>query len=196
MNIFALDLDPTKIPELLIDNYVNRLLSEGTICFMNAVYYNFYNVARASVDPITLEEFRESITYGIYPAAKNTWFVTQNNTRSKLSWLYLYLLELHKEYKYRFDKEHKCGIIIENFNKDLVCIHKHRAYMIMDVSINNKHPQEFIRENPVESYRAYYRYKVKMLLEKSKTNKAVQRIQFTRREIPEMLKDIFLECGG
>jgi hypothetical protein len=65
--------------------------------------------------------------------------------------------------------------------------------LIEDVPMNDKMPYPYNLSNRtnVGNYRAYYVHKVTTLLDRSRHNSHVRGIQFTSREIPEMLKEVF-----
>lgn len=183
MNIFGLSRNPYHIPPLLIDNYVNRLLSEGTICLCNGLYWS-------GID--------ETIQYGIFKGGKNIWFTRWlSESPNNFHWLYNYLLALHLEFKYRFHKPHKCGLMIEGMPiecpKSYLHIIRGDFTLIEDVPMNDKmpYPYNLSGVTNVDNYLAYYIYKVATLLDRSRHNSHVRGIKFTSREIPKILKEVF-----
>jgi hypothetical protein len=153
MNIFVLDENPSLCAEYHCDKHVVKMILETCQLLCSAYYFqeNMDNVKNIDIYKLTHKNHPCSI-----------W------VRQSLSnWLWLKNLgiELYKEYKYRYGKQHKSGEIIISLPTP----------NIKDFGLTNMPqamPEIYKKDNVVEAYRDYYR------------NEKTNILKYTNRSIP------------
>lgn len=163
MNIFFLDENIEKNVKMYCDQHCRKMLVE-TAQLLSFVYYF---TGQKNLAPYKL-------THPNHPCAK--W------TRENLNnWILLLNLgkALHKEYQYRFAKNHKSGILIDEYFKIPDLPNKEMTNPPIVVS-----PESLIINDIYESYRNLYIHK--FLLWKTKN----MNMLWTKRDIPYFIKNI------
>lgn len=133
MNIFVLDLDHTKCAEYHVDRHCVKMILEYAQLLSTAVNMN------GGIAPYRT-------THKNHPCA--IWA-----RESKDNWLWLQKLgsALHTEYKYRYGKEHKSGLVVENL----------KCPDLPDIGLTpfaQAMPPEYKNSDAVTAYRTYYKY--------------------------------------
>lgn len=176
MNIFAVDDDPARCAEYMVDKHVVKMILET--CQLLSTAHRLLdgteyldktktgrNVKRWRL-PDDREQHLYSATHIHHPSA--VWCRTNNNN---YIWLYCHLLALFNEYTYRYGKRHKCEAMIDWL--------KSAPYNISTgylTPVTPAMPDEYkVPNNSIESYRNYYR------IAKSRMHK------WTKREPPKWL---------
>lgn len=134
MNIFATDYSPIKAAQNLADVHVIKMTLESA------------QLLCTYLDSIGVDTPYKP-THKNHPC--NIW-VRQN--QCNLLWLYAHFKALLKEYTHRYNKQHKCSELLPLFNE---------FFGFMD-DVSNLSPfvlcmpDEYKKEDTVQSYRAYY----------------------------------------
>lgn len=133
MNIFVLDFDPRKAAEYHCDRHVPKMILESTQ-MLSTVLNGPYKPTHQN-HPCTLW-VGESIDNAL--------------------WLFDLAYALHHEWQKRWNhaREHKCVEILDGLKKELASL---PAVGLTPFALAM--PIEFKTNDPVESYRAYYRSK-------------------------------------
>ena len=150
MNIFVLDLDPKKCAQYHVNSHVSKMILEETQIMCTIL--NEMGIATG---------YRST-------HAKHPCTVWAKSSLSNYMWLRELALELHKEFQYRYGKQHKSGILAE-----LLPIPN-----LPDIGMTpfaQAMPEMFRESNAVQAYRDYYKFG------KTKLHK------YTKREQPSWL---------
>lgn len=136
MNIFVLDKDMKKSAEYTCDKHVIKMTLEHLQLLCSAYYYT----GQEHLSPYGL-------THKNHPMA-----IWVRESLSNWIWLRDYNLVMNEEYKYRYGKDHACGILTKNLITP----------NLKDIGLTNIPlcmPEEYRVENdPVQSYRNFYIY--------------------------------------
>ena len=176
MNIFALDSDPIKSAQMMVDKHVVKMILETAQLLSTAhrildgTEYIDKSKTGRNVRRWRLADEREhhlySATHINHPSA--VWCRATNNN---YNWLYCHFVGLLSEYSYRYGKIHKCQsmvpwLMMPPKNIDV-------GYL---TPVTPAMPDEYkVPHNSVASYRNYYRG-------------AKQRMhKWTKREVPEWI---------
>lgn len=163
MNIFAVDLDPVKSAQSLIDAHVNKMIIEG--CQMLA---NCYTIDRLKEAPLTANGTPRKYSYLHHPCSKWALLSLEN-----FEWLLNHTRALLEERKFRFDAGHFCSSFIswcEHNRPDLPSIGLTKFAQAM--------PDEYKDDDSIVAYQKYY-------LNAKKTNKAGKNMfVWTKRQPP------------
>jgi len=138
MNIFVLDTDVRKCAEYHVDKHCVKMILETTQLLNNALIANDENYT-----PV----YRQ--THKNHPAS-----IWASKSRENFTWLLSLGYALCDEYFYRYHKTHKCFGVMLNFEKDM------RWLKIPSEGITpfvKCMPDQYKTEDPVQSYRNYYR---------------------------------------
>lgn len=138
MNIFALDTDVVKCAQYHLDKHCVKMILESTQLLNNAL--------------ITHNIFYTPIykpTHLKHPASIWTTLSKEN-----FDWLTNLALALCDEYTYRYNKKHKCQEYIEYFKASSHRLQIPSRGLMPFVKCM---PEQYKVEDPVESYRNYYR---------------------------------------
>ena len=138
MNIFVLDTDVTKCAQAHLDKHCVKMILESTQLLNNALIAN---------DDSYVPVYKQ--THKNHPASLWTAQSLQN-----FEWLNDLALALCKEYTYRYGKTHKCQAILERFHTS---VSKLKIPNIGLTPFAKCMPNQYKVEDPVASYRNYYR---------------------------------------
>jgi len=161
MNIFFLDSCPVNSAQYLCDKHVVKMVLESAQLLSTA--WRLLNK-----DFITDSIFYK-ITHKNHPCS-----VWVRNNSANYNWVCKHALALCYEYKYRYNKNHKCYpiIVLANLNRP-----QFKIYTTYISKPPLAMPDKYKSENYVRSYRDYY------LGEKMKFAK------WTKRNIPFWIKE-------
>ena len=176
MNIFALDSDPIKSAQMMVDKHVVKMILETAQLLSTAhrildgTEYIDKSKTGRNVRRWRLPDARETVLYSAthinHPSA--VWCRATNNN---YNWLFCHFGGLLHEYTYRYGRIHKCedmvvALMQPPFNIDV-------GYL---TPVTPAMPDEYkVPHNSVASYRNYYRG-------------AKQRMhKWTKREVPEWI---------
>lgn len=129
MNIFVLDLDPTKAAQYQCDRHVVKMVLESAQLLCSAH-----------------ESAPYKRTHYNHPCA-----VWTRSSMSNYKWLLSHAYALAAEYKQRYGKEHKCVEVLD-WCRD-------NDPMILDLGLTpfaQAMPDQYKNEDPVVAYRSYY----------------------------------------
>lgn len=176
MNIFAVDDDPSRCAEYMVDKHVVKMILETAQLLSTAhrildgtEYIDKTKTGR-NVKRWRLSDDRETHLYSAthinHPSA--VWCRANNNN---YTWLYVHFLSLLNEYTYRYGKRHKCEAMVDWL--------KSAPYNIPTgylTPVTPAMPDEYkVPNDSIESYRNYYR------VAKARMHK------WTKREPPKWL---------
>ena len=159
MQLFVLDYDPAEATRMLCDVHLRKM------CLETAQILSALLIRRGLLRSPGMPK----------PFNLNHPVITALNTPFKINWLLRYNENLHREFVFRFGKNHAyrnlCGI----YSAKLYCYEKTAE----DWSFCRNF-KEFTSSEPdiVPAYRAYYRFKKSIL----------KRWHYTRRSEPDWLK--------
>lgn len=156
MNIFVLDENPYRAAQSLCDIHINKMVLETAqlLC----TYLNEKGITTPYKS-----------THINHPC--NVW-LRENDIN--VDWLCWYFGAITDEYRFRYNKNHKCQIdLIDLFYKNIDVMKKSENYKIDFVQVM---PDDFKRDNAIEAYRSYY-------ISKQYTMK--RKMKWTNRNIPE-----------
>ena len=166
MNIFAVDKDPVVAAESLCNSHVVKMILESAQLLFTA---------HRVLDPDkTMPEGAYKATHINHPSAK--WV---REGEYNYLWLYWHYVSLLEEYTYRYGKTHKCAMWVPyllvkplniNFTPSLT--------FQTDTPFALAMPDEYKTDDPVQSYRNYYRGAKTHLL------------TYTKRKPPEWIADL------
>lgn len=143
MNIFVLDLEPEKCAKYHNDRHCSKMILESAQLLSTTVRSFDINVGYKS-------------THINHPCSK--WL---RESFQNFIWLSDLIFELHKEFQYRFENEHKSYLMIEKEINPLELI-VFEKYQKFDLETRNMTPfalampDQYKTESVVESYRKYY----------------------------------------
>lgn len=138
MNIFVLDTDVVKAAQYHLDKHCVKMILETTQLLNNALIAH---------DKEYLPVYRE--THKNHPAS-----IWASQSRENFVWLLRLGYALCDEYTYRYGKTHKCYSILLDFEKSMrwLKIPANGATPFVKCM-----PDEYKVDDPVQSYRNYYR---------------------------------------
>lgn len=179
MNIFYLDSRPDVAARAMCDKHVVKMILE-TAQLLSTAHRILDGKEQTIVSPISkrrkkiwvLPDERNEILYSAthvnHPCAKWT-----RETNNNYNWLYCHFMTLLVEYTYRYGKQHKCEEL-----KALLSNPPHNIEIGYLKPLPLAMPDEYkIPNDPVGSYRNYYKYAKAHLL------------KYTRRDRPHWLKE-------
>ena len=158
MNIFYLDHDPNKAAKYMVDKHVVKMILESCQLMSTAhrvldgFEYTYISDKNRKVKKFRLEDERENMLYQAthinHPSAQ--WI---RESIENYFWLVDHTYALLDEYKYRYEKNHKCSSMM---------------YMLQSPPLNLKEfdltpiklamdTQYIISDDSVENYRNYYK---------------------------------------
>lgn len=138
MNIFVLDTDVVKAAQYHVDKHCVKMILETTQLLNNALIAH---------DNSYVPVYRQ--THKNHPAS--LWV---SESLENFEWLTKLGLALCDEYTYRYNKIHKCQPIITIFKTGL---HKQLIPSVGLTPFAKCMPDQYKVDDPVESYRNYYR---------------------------------------
>lgn len=138
MNIFVLDTDVIKAAQYHLDKHCVKMILETTQLLNNALIKH-----DKGYEPVY------NLTHKNHPAS-----LWASESLENFEWLTNLGLALCDEYTYRYKKVHKCQPIIINFKTGL---YKQSIPSIGLTPFVKCMPDEYKVDDPVESYRNYYR---------------------------------------
>lgn len=162
MNIFALDTDPRKAAEYHVDKHVVKMILE--LCQILSTAHRVldgWQIVKLSNKGRRLKAWslkqdpeRDNLLYSAthvnHPSC-----VYARSTSFAYEWTYSLLVELCKEYTYRYGKIHKCQEIglVDALSRmpDLIKIDESVVYPTPAM------PDEFKNSDVITAYRNYYR---------------------------------------
>ena len=176
MNIFAIDDDPSRCAEYMVDKHVVKMILETAQLLSTAhrvldgVKTDALSKTGRKVSRWVLGDSRDdhlySATHVNHPSA--VW--CRENINNYI-WLYCHFLALLNEYTYRYGKHHKCEGMIDYLKGA-----PHNISHAPLTQVTPAMPDEYkVPYNSVESYRNYYKH--------SKTHLH----KWTKRNPPEWL---------
>lgn len=138
MNIFVLSNSKYECAKALCDQHVGKMLLETA------------QLLCSPFEPGTVPYKR---THYNHPCAK--WV---RETRTNWLWLLTYGVVLANEFKYRFEKEHKSGLVIYHLLEDPTI--DYRTTNLELTPFAQAMPDKYKCDNAVIAYRDYYRAKM------------------------------------
>lgn len=176
MNIFALDSDPIKSAQMMVDKHVVKMILETAQLLSTAhrildgTQYVDKTKTGRNVKRWRLPDARENIMYSAthinHPSA--VWCRASNNN---YNWLYCHFLGLLSEYSYRYGKIHKCQSMVESLKNPPFNIR-----VFYKTPVTPAMPDQYkVPHDSVASYRNYYKH--------GKTHLH----KWTKREVPEWM---------
>ncbi len=156
MNIFFLHMNPRKCAKYHVDKHVVKMILE-TVQLLCSAHYFF--------PKMYLPKYK--LTHKNHPCS-----IWTRESLSNYMWLLELGKELCKEYTYRYEKTHKCEPMFDELSTHLP--------NIKDIGFTNPAlamPDEFKRDNAVESYRLYYNSNKKHLF------------NWKNRKVPKFIKN-------
>jgi hypothetical protein len=159
VNIFAVDSDPIKSAQALVDSHVVKMVLESA---------QLLSTAHRVLDGENVPDVLYKATHKNHPSA--IWCRASNNN---YNWLYCHFLALLSEYTHRYGKHHKCEGMVEILKSPPLNIP-----VGYKTQVTPAMPEEYIVPgNSVASYRNYYREGKKHLH------------KWTKRQPPEWMND-------
>jgi hypothetical protein len=135
MNIFVLDLDPAKAAQYHCDKHVNKMFIESVQLLSNCL-------------PETKAPYKRA--YYMHPCS-----VWARDTPANTKWLVQLALALENEFQVRYGKPHKTSgalrVIEHHLKAKLDTVNEQPTAFCLTM------PDEYKTDNPVESYRHYYK---------------------------------------
>jgi hypothetical protein len=130
MNIFVLDSDPEVAAQMLFDKHVVKMALETA-------------------------QILSTINGGPYKPTheKHPCVIWASEAVDNYTWLVKHGIGICNEYKYRYNKEHKCEEVIYALEQPLKPIWYGATPWTLCM------PDTYKQEDPVEAYRAYYKSK-------------------------------------
>lgn len=178
MNIFAVESDPIKSAQSLVDSHVVKMILESAQLLSTAhriidgVQYVDKTKTGRNVKRWRLPDDRDNKMYSAthinHPSA--VWSRTSNNN---YNWLYAHFMALLAEYTYRYGKTHKCNELADVLRSPPTGI---PVFYLTPVT--PAMPDEYkVPNDSVASYRNYYKHGKKHLH------------KWTKRNPPEWIND-------
>ena len=185
MNIFYLDEDPVSAAQLMVDSHVIKMILESAQLLSTAHRildgFEYVGVSKSGrkIKRYELHDSREPIVYQAthvnHPSA-----IWSRSSVENYNWLVDHMFALMSEYKFRFNKKHKCdGELSYMVSTPPVELKEFDATVIP--SCMDK--QYIISNDPVKNYRNYYKYGKKH--DKRGRNMHI----WTNRDTPEWIND-------
>jgi hypothetical protein len=138
MNIFVLDADVKKAAQYHVDKHCIKMILETTQLLNNALI---------TYDKSYVPVYRQ--THKNHPAS-----IWASQSRENFGWLLNLGLALCEEYTYRYSKTHKCQSILSNFYSDASKLSIPNIGLAPFVKCM---PDQYKVDDPVQSYRNYYK---------------------------------------
>ena len=138
MNIFVLDSNVDLCAQYHVDKHVVKMILETTQLLNNALIKN---------SPNYIPVYRQ--THKNHPCS-----IWSSQSFENFEWLNNLGLSLCKEYSFRYGKQHKCQLILEQFDLQSW---KHFLPKIGMLPFAKCMPDIYKVDDPIESYRNYYR---------------------------------------
>lgn len=138
MNIFVLDRNVTLCAQAHVDKHCVKMILETTQLLNNAMI-----VGRPNYNPVY------KMTHKNHPCS--IWVA---ESMDNFEWLTDLGLALCKEYTFRYSKIHKCQPMIQSFSDDI------KNLTLPKIGLTPYKlcmPDQYKVDDPVESYRNYYR---------------------------------------
>jgi hypothetical protein len=152
MNIFILNGDPDKIPALMCDQHVVKMILES-----------------AQLLSTVKTVYKSQVTYK--PThVKHPCTIWVGASRHNYNWLFRHFCALLDEYKYRYKKDHKCVLLIDEL-KDCEMMDNGLTDFALAMPVSLK------TSDAVQSYQMFYAYKHLFRFE----------MRYTGRDIPVFL---------
>lgn len=146
MNIFAVDENPVTAAQMLGSQHVIKMALETTQILTTSV--RWYGAEDDDL-PLTKSGTPYRSTHVNHPSC-----VWARESRANFNWLVEHGIALCDEYEKRYGKVHACLGPIQHLSR--------LAHFIPEgeqTPFSMAMPDEFKSDNPIESYRAYYRTK-------------------------------------
>lgn len=179
MNIFVLDRDPVKAAQLQCDKHVNKMLLESAQ-MLSTAHRVLDGVetrvpsksGKTTVKYWRLPDEREDV---LYKAVHVNHPCTQWTMRSSdnYNWHYVHYVALAREFKYRFDKDHRSYVEL-NWSLSRLPNNIRVGLMTPFAFAMGSNPECINEEDPVASYRAFYQTKQDRFT-----------MKWTKRDVPE-----------
>lgn len=172
MNIFVLDTDQKKAAQMHNDKHVVKMILE-TAQLLCTVHHMTKS-----------DEDRESIPYKInhknHPCS-----IWARECKENYLWLQKFGEELFKEYVHRYGKYHKSYDVIKWCAENVPTLKENGSITEFKCAM----PDECKVDNPVQSYRNYYRMYKQYWERKNKKTGEVDKIKhtWTKRETPQFM---------
>lgn len=193
MNIFVLHWKQRKAARWHVDSHVIKMLLETAQLLYTAHWVLYYPELRECKSPIALSKAQKQLEVPEYmwsaPVCETSgeagyrpchiWHPCQKWTRvcsGNYLWLATLGLELAREFRFRFKKEHSCEKHINWLHENIpltIRIFPRRGFA---VAMDDKYK---ISDNPIECYRHFYKT--------SKKERGL--IKYTGRQVPHWLRD-------
>jgi len=164
MNIFILDESPVLSAQYQCDVHIRKMTLESAQMLCTFFNNNGINTPYKS-------------THLNHPCQK--WL---NESNHNIAWLFEHADALCKEYEYRFGKKHKSEQVIEKLRQYVTGISKNHTDFTLAMD------EQFKKPSPVDSYREYYKYKMKLWDERRNNNKNYFiKMVWTKRNSPNFM---------
>lgn len=157
MNIFVLSDNPTIAAQMQCDKHVVKMVLESAQMLSTAHHL--------CGEPT---EIMYRATHKNHPCS-----VWARQSQANYKWLYEHFMALCKEYTHRFGKVHLCeqklGQVLKSYPSNI----KDNSFTQFVLAMST-HPECIVLDNPVESYRNYY-----------KTKQDNFKMVWTNRDVPD-----------
>jgi len=155
MNIFFIDKSPFKSAEQLCDKHVVKMVLETAQMCSTALHkWHLTDLEKGRITDCS-DEFLNSIYKEAFPNHPMNVWVRKNSYN--MNWAIQHGLQIGKEYKYRYGRDHKSTEILERIKTHyLSCPVTHEDYK-MHTPPPQCMPDEFKCDDYIEAYREYYR---------------------------------------
>lgn len=175
MNIFVLDIDPKIAATFHCDKHVVKMIVESTQMLTNAYYSTV--LATSQITEL-FKTFPRTDESGNPLPYKKTHYnhpcsIWARTSLDNFNWLLEMSNELCVEYTKRYNKHHKCQEYLNWISQNLPNIQS-----IGLTKFATAMPVDFITDDPISSYKIYYRSK-----------KSYMKLNYKLGNIPEFLKD-------
>ena len=179
MNIFVLDTDPIKAAQLQCDKHVVKMIVESAQMLSTAhrildghVYTAPSKSGKRTVKHYSLTDFSAEQTLYKVVHASHPCTIWTMESACNYEWHYRHFEALCDEYTYRYKKTHKTDMILRLLLKQHPKNISNRG--LTPFALAMKSNPECMFDDPVKSYRAFY-----------KTKLARFSMKWTCRETPE-----------
>lgn len=132
MNIFVLHEDPKIAAQQQCDKHVVKMVLESAQLLCTAVN-------------LTGGEAKYKVTHKNHPCS-----VWARSTKGNFNWLKVHALALCEEYTRRYNKRHKSQDVIEAVSDATIPDGELESFVLTM-------PEQYKTDNPIESYREFYR---------------------------------------
>ena len=147
MNIFVLDKDPQVSAEMMCDKHIPKMIVESYQMMGSAVRRH-----GASDEQMPLTQSGNPLKGGYKNHPCTIW---SGESRQNYDWLSFHAMSLCYEFSMRFGKQHFCfdGLCKLDRMKDIIPNTRLTPFALAM-------PDEFKSDNPVDSYRKFYKTKL------------------------------------